>query len=134
MPQNASRVARALRTVGANLSRFNEEGEDNLEVISALEEEWRKINNTTGANISLIDEQTGQLKSTYDILKDLHTVWALLSSDQRNYIAELIAGRMFLPVRDELTGKRGLITPILAMARMPKSLTHQAIMATYIVA
>ena len=98
MPGNASRVARALRTISSNLSQFNEEGEDNLQVVSALQEQWEKIGTTTGKNISLYDEQTGQLKNTYDILYDLHSVWPLLNKDQQNYIAELISGKNNLDV------------------------------------
>ena len=58
----------------------------------------RKLAQLRGKNISLYDEQTGQLKNTYDILYDLHSVWPLLNKDQQNYIAELISGKNNLDV------------------------------------
>ena len=102
MPGNASRVARALRTISSNLSQFTEDGEDNLEVISSLEETWKKIGATTGKNLSLYDEQTGQLKNTFDILSDLNSVWPALTKNERNYIAELISGKNNLDVFNAL--------------------------------
>lgn len=40
-----------------------------------------------------MDKQTGQLRSTYDILKDLAEVYPTLTANQRQYTAEAIAGK-----------------------------------------
>lgn len=108
MPGNASRVARGLRTITLGLQGLDDEGEESFELVSKLQDQFDKL------SISLVDGN-GQLRSSYDILYDLNGIWGSLDKNTRVYISELVAGRRFLLVRDELTGTMGLTTHILAL-------------------
>lgn len=87
--RNAEVVSQGLNTISQRMRRVTEDGQDNSQVISKIEEGLYKY--TRGA-VSVYDKQTGELRSTYDVLADLATVWDTLSSLSQSYITELLAG------------------------------------------
>ena len=70
------RVANGLSTITARLTAKNDE------YIKSI---------TKGQGV--IDEQTGELRSTYDILKDLSEAWEGLTSVEQQELAETVAGK-----------------------------------------
>lgn len=79
--RNANVSARGLRTIFTNLAQVLDETSSNGKKIAEIFEDL---------NIAIFDE-TGQLRDSYDILKDLSEVWNELDVNQRNYIADTIA-------------------------------------------
>lgn len=65
---------------------MDDEGEKSFELVSKLDDQFGKL------GISLIGTD-GQLKSSFDILSELNTVWGKLDKNTRVYIAELVAGK-----------------------------------------
>lgn len=70
------RVANGLSTITARLTAKNDE------YIKSI---------TKGQGV--IDEQTGELRSTFDILQDLSEAWETLSSVEQQELAEVVAGK-----------------------------------------
>lgn len=70
------RVANGLSTITARLTAKNDE------YIKSI---------TKGQGV--IDEQTGELRSTFDILQDLSEAWDTLSSVEQQELAEVVAGK-----------------------------------------
>ena len=80
--RNASTASRGLSMISSRLVQV-------LDDTSSTGKKLVKIYNDLG--ISLKDEN-GQMRGTYDILKDLASQWNTLSSDQQKYIALTSAG------------------------------------------
>lgn len=83
------RVARGLSTIGARIRGVGEDGE----VLAGLSPKLDDlVKSVTGAE-GVLNSQTGELRSTYDILKDLSTGWGDLTSMQQQNLAEQVAGK-----------------------------------------
>ena len=80
-------VANGLIMISQRLRGVKEDGE-------AIEEEgfMPKLKKAFGDVGISIEDQNGELRSTYDILNDLAGVWDQLSSKQRQYLGEKAAG------------------------------------------
>ena len=74
--QESGRVANGLSTITARLTAKNDE------YIKSI---------TKGEGV--IDSQTGELRSTFDILKDLSKAWGTLSGIERQELTEVVAGK-----------------------------------------
>lgn len=74
--QEPGRVANGLSTITARLTAENDE----------------YIKSITGG-MGIIDDQTGELRSTYDILQDLSEAWEGLTSVEQQELAETVAGK-----------------------------------------
>lgn len=59
------------------------------EVIDGLRVKLEKLYSTV--NIDMTDEN-GQLRDTFDVLKDLSEIWDTLSTNQKQYFAQESAG------------------------------------------
>ena len=70
------RVANGLSTITARLTKKNDE------YIKSI---------TKGQGV--IDEQTGELRSTFDILQDLSKAWGDLTSVEKQELTETVAGK-----------------------------------------
>ena len=70
------RVANGLSTITARLTKKNDE----------------YIASITGG-MGVIDKNTGELRSTYDILQDLSKAWGHLTSVEKQELAETVAGK-----------------------------------------
>lgn len=91
--RNAEKTASALNMISVRLRRTTEDGEDNSELLSKIDvglQKWTK------GVVKVLDE-AGNLRSTYDILEDLSTVYDKLSSKAQGYVNELIAGARQVP-------------------------------------
>lgn len=70
---------------------MDDEGTQNLELVASMEKDFNKL------GITLYNTD-GQMKSTFDILTDLASVYPNLDQNTKNYYASLIGGRV-LPQR-----------------------------------
>ena len=81
MTGQASKVARGLRTIGNNIAdTANKTGELSYSV------------DGTTKSISLLDETTGDMKSTYQVLGDIAKDWDRMSQSEQQAIAIALAG------------------------------------------
>ena len=87
--RNASRVARALVSVQSRLTQVLDEQSSTGK---ALTEWYQKY------NIELVDNQ-GQLRSTYDVLKDVAEIWPELTTNEKDYFLLTQAGEKCAPSR-----------------------------------
>lgn len=79
MAGQPSKVARGWRTIGANIVGIAEESD-----------KWVAANGKV--NVSLKDNE-GNLRSTYDILKDLYPQWQQLNEQEKSNLALAIGGK-----------------------------------------
>lgn len=84
--RNASKVSNGLKTLTLRLQGMNDEGEKDIEVQAQMEALFNKL------GISVYDAN-GELKNTFDILKDLAPVYKTLDNAQKAYVTETIAGK-----------------------------------------
>lgn len=82
MTGQATKVARGLRTIGNNFAKAaNDAGEIEYKVGGVTK------------SLSLMDETTGDMKSTFQIFKDLKSDWDNMSSSEQQSIALAYAGK-----------------------------------------
>lgn len=82
MTGQATKVARGLRTIGNNFAKAaNNAGEIEYKVGGVTK------------SLSLMDETTGDMKSTFQIFKDLKSDWDNMSSSEQQSIALAYAGK-----------------------------------------
>lgn len=82
---DSERVANGLKSVAMNLAAIDEEtGEFNPEYFAKMKD---TLEDVAGIDIT---ETNGELKGTFDILKDLAEVYPTLSKNQQLYITQLI--------------------------------------------
>lgn len=82
--------------ISQRLRGIGEDGEAIDGLAPKLQEAFQEY-----ANISIEDEN-GELRSTYDILQDLAQVWPTLTSQQRQYLGELAAGNRQVKVLNSI--------------------------------
>ena len=80
--RSASKSARGLNTISSRLSQVLDDTSDTGKKLVAIYDDL---------GISLKDS-SGQMRSTYDILSDLHDVWGTLDADTQKYIALTSSG------------------------------------------
>lgn len=81
--RNSSKAARGLNTIFNNLAQVLSDTSSNGAKIKTVFEDL---------DIDLFDKQTGQLRDSYDLLKDMSEDWITLDTNQKNMIADAIAG------------------------------------------
>lgn len=79
MVRQPSKVGRGLRTIAINISKLAKENKT-----------WKDANGKV--NVSLRD-QNGELRSTYEIMKDLKPQWDKLTNAEKTNLAQGIAGK-----------------------------------------
>ena len=82
------RVGKALTTIGLRISGLNEDLETEAGLANEVSKALEKY-----AGINVFDEQTGQIKSTYDIMKELSAVWADLNKNEQAMLLNTLAGK-----------------------------------------
>lgn len=82
------KVAKGIQTIGLRIAGLNEDLEAEAGLSNQVVEALQKY-----ANISAFDEQTGQLKSTYDILEELAGVWDQIGKNQQTALLNDLAGK-----------------------------------------
>ena len=80
--RSASKSARGLNTISSRLSQVLDDTSDTGKKLVAIYDDL---------GISL-EDSSGQMRSTYDILNDLHDVWGTLDTDTQKYIALTSSG------------------------------------------
>lgn len=83
--RDADKVANGLKTISLRLQGMTDEGEEDLELMSKLGSELSKIGVAT-------QDADGNLRSTYDILKDLSVAYKDLSESEKSYYTQLVSG------------------------------------------
>lgn len=82
MVGQAGKVARGLRTIGNNIANLaNKNGELSFKVGESTK------------TLQLFDEQTGEMKSTYQVLSDISASWGDMSDAQKQSLAISLAGK-----------------------------------------
>lgn len=84
MPKQASKVARAWRTIGANIVKAAN-GQDT----------WTS---SSGKVTLHLKDQEGNLKSTYDIMSELNKSWGGLNEQEKSSIALALSGKNHMEV------------------------------------
>lgn len=82
------RVGKALTTIGLRISGLNEDLETEAGLANDVSKSLQKY-----AGIDVFDEQTGQIKSTYEIMKELSTVWDDLNKNEQAVLLNKLAGK-----------------------------------------
>lgn len=85
-----SKVSNGMITIFSRLQAIQLEGEEEVETTAKLQETF--YNATKGA-VNIIDQETGELRSAYDILDDIAAVWDELDSNTQSALATSAAGR-----------------------------------------
>lgn len=93
--QNSSKAGAALRMLsmrlrGTTAKELEELGEDTEGVIEVTSKLQKTIKDLSGVDITDVN---GQLRSTYDIMNDLASVWDELGANQQANVLETIAGK-----------------------------------------
>lgn len=83
--RSANRVSNGLKTITLRLQGMNDEGEESLEVQAQMEELFNKLGLT-------VYDSNGQIKNTFNLLKDLSEVYPNLTAAEKAYVTETIAG------------------------------------------
>lgn len=83
--QNIEKVSSGLVTIASRLQRMNDETDELSQLVPQLEDEFNQL------GLTLID-QDGQLKSVFDILNDLSTVYEDLDKNTQAHLNFLISG------------------------------------------
>lgn len=92
--RNATKMARGLVSVQSRLNQITDESSSVGQALSTWYEEH---------GIKVYDEQTGQIRSLYEILSDLAPKWKDLSKNEQAYYLNQQAGEMS-PLKGELLG------------------------------
>lgn len=83
--RNPEQVANGLKTISMRLRGIADE---NGELVPKMEELVKNL-----AGVDITDRQTGDIRSTFDILNDIGKVWDNLNDKQQALLAENIAGK-----------------------------------------
>ena len=98
--RNMEKVSTGLITISQRLRAIGEDGEE-IDGLSA------KLNEAFGKIGVSIEDSSGNLRSTYNILSDYAKVYPELTSEQRQYYGELAAGKhqitVFNAIVDEMS-------------------------------
>ena len=87
--KNASKSARSINSIMASLAQVLDENSTNGKKITAIFDDL---------GLQMYDTN-GQLKSGYDLLKELASVWPQLDGNTQKYIATTIAGEQICPFK-----------------------------------
>lgn len=88
--RDAERVARGLNTIGLRMRGINDEGEEQLELVPKMEATFKKY----GITMTKVGEDgLLKMKSTYELLRDISSVWKDQDDFARTNILEAIAGK-----------------------------------------
>lgn len=93
MPDMAGKVSRGLRTIGANI----------VGMASKAKEFDITVNGTT-KTIQLFNSQTGEMNSTYDVLKQIASSWDKMTSAEQSSLALQLAGKNQIDVFTSVLG------------------------------
>ena len=90
MPDKASKVANGLKTISQRIRQIDGDTADKLDEFLGEH------------GLSRFDKVTGELKGTYEILEEISGIWDTLTTNQRQYIGEVMAGKNQITVLNAL--------------------------------
>ena len=93
MPNMAAQVGRGLRTIGANI----------INMASNAKEFDITVNGAT-KTIQLFNSQTGEMNSTYDVLKQIASSWDEMTSAEQSSLALQLSGKNQISVFTSVLG------------------------------
>lgn len=82
------KVGKALTTIGLRIAGLNEDLQEEAGLANDVSKALQKY-----AGINVFDEQTGQIRSTYEIMKDLAGVWDDLNKNEQTMLLNVLAGK-----------------------------------------
>lgn len=86
---NMEKTASGLITIFTRLQSIQLSDEEDVESVAKLQETF---SNATNGVVNIVDQSTGQLRSAFDILKDLNTVWDTLDKNTQEGLAFAAGG------------------------------------------
>lgn len=89
--QNISKASTGLRTIAARIRKTTTGEDDDGEIVEEAKYQ-EMVNALTKQHVSLVDEVTGQYRSTYDIIRDIAGVWKDMTSMEQAAVVEALAG------------------------------------------
>ena len=89
--QNISKASTGLRTIAARIRKTTTGEDDEGEIVEEAKYQ-EMINALTRHHVDLIDKETNQYRSTYEIIKDIAAVWGELTSMEQAAVVEALAG------------------------------------------
>lgn len=89
--QNISKASTGLRTIAARIRKTTTGEDDDGEIVEEAKYQ-EMVNALTKRHVSLVDEVTGQYRSTYDIIRDIASVWKDMTSMEQAAVVEALAG------------------------------------------
>lgn len=90
--QDASKSSTGLRTIAARIRNTKTELDALGEEVIAQAKYEELINTLTDHKVTLVNELTGEYRSTYDVLRDIANVWDEMSSMEQAAVTTNIAG------------------------------------------
>ena len=81
--QDIAKASTAVRTISARLRNTKAELDELGEEVMTEAKYQELVDMLTGHDVSLIDKQTGALRSTYDVLRDIAAVWESIGVNER---------------------------------------------------
>lgn len=93
--QDIAKTSNGLKTISQRLRQIKNDSAKLQDLISGITEKY-------GVAVNITDTATGQLRGTYDILKDLAGVWERLSKNEQQLIGEQLAGKNQITVLQAL--------------------------------
>ena len=93
--QDIAKTSNGLKTISQRLRQIKGDSAKLQDLISGITEKY-------GVAVNITDTATGQLRGTYDILKDLAGVWERLSKNEQQLIGEQLAGKNQITVLQAL--------------------------------
>ena len=89
--QNISKASTGLRTIAARIRKTTTGEDDEGEIVEEAKYQ-EMINALTKHHVDLIDKETNQYRSTYEIIKDIAAVWKDMTSMEQAAVVEALAG------------------------------------------
>ena len=86
---NMEKTASGLITIFSRLRSVQLDGEEQVKGISELQEVFNKA---TKGVVNIVDETTGQLRNTYDVLDELNSIWDTLDKNTQEGLSFEAAG------------------------------------------
>lgn len=93
--QDIRKTSNGLKTISQRLRQIKGDSAKLQELIGGITEKY-------GEAVNITDTQTGQLRGTYDILKDIAGVWDKLTKNEQQLIGEQLAGKNQITVLQAL--------------------------------
>lgn len=98
--QNIEKTSSGLNTISARLRGIKDESDDTSVSVAKLGDDFKRI-----ADVDILDQATGQLRSTYDILQDLAKVYPTLTKNQQQYLGKKFQPTNLLSINNLLCWK-----------------------------